>query len=140
MSAAKVSEASSFAEAAGAPTSPTSEVTLFSSIPPYYTASVQDSLTAVHSNYVPAQMEKHLQFLDFNSSGDLIVGASSLTTRYWSGSLWYFKKGVVEEDITNPEMCLTGVDLETGVLDGRFVQDKQMVLWGWTVEGWSWSP
>ena len=75
-----------------------------------------------------AQMEKHLEFLDFNSNGDLIVGASSLTTRYWSGSLWYYRKGVVEEDITNPEMCLTGVDLQTGVLDGRFVQDKQMVL------------
>lgn len=45
------------------------------------------------------------------------------------------EEGVVEEDITNPEMCLTWVDLETGVLDGRFVQDKEMVL-GWTVEGW----
>ena len=85
-------------------------------------------LTAVHSNYVPAQMEKHLQFLDFNTSGDFIVGASSLTTRYWSGSIWYYKQGVVEEDVTNPEMCLTGVDLETDVLDGRFVQEKQVVL------------
>ena len=73
-------------------------------------------------------MEKHLEFLDFNSNGDLIVGASSLTTRYWSGSVWYYRKGVAEEDIINPEMCLTGLDLETGVLDGRFVQDKQMVL------------
>jgi len=88
----------------------------------------EESLTAVHSNYVPAVMEKHLEFLDFNSIGDLIVGASSLTTRYWSGSLWYYRKGVAEEDITNPEMCLTGLDLQTGVLDGRFVQDKQMVL------------
>jgi len=102
--------APSFAEVAGS--SPVSE----------------GSLTPVHSNYVPAQMEKHLEFLDFNSSGDLIVGASSLTTRYWSGSLWYYRQGVAEEDITNPEMCLTGLDLETGVLDGRFVQDKQMVL------------
>jgi len=88
----------------------------------------EESLTLVHSNYVPAQMEKHLEFLDFNSRGDLIVGASSLTTRYWSGSLWYYRKGVVEEDITNPELCLTGVDLETGVMDGRFIQDKQMLL------------
>jgi len=107
--------APSFAEVAGS--SPVSE----------------GSLTPVRSNYaqiayVPAQMEKHLEFLDFNSSGDLIVGASSLTTRYWSGSLWYYRQGVAEEDITNPEMCLTGLDLETGVLDGRFVQDKQMVL------------
>jgi len=105
-----VTSSPSFAEVAGA--SPVSE----------------GSLTAVHSNYVPAQMEKHLQFLDINANGDLIVGASSLTTRYWTGSLWYFKKGVMEEDITNPEMCLTGVDLETGVLDGKFVQDEQMVL------------
>ena len=72
---------------------------------------MQGSLTAVHSNYVPAVMEKHLEFLGFNSSGDLIVGASSLTTRYWSGSLWYYRKGVAEEDLTNPEMCLTGLDL-----------------------------
>jgi len=90
---------------------------------------VDDStLTPVHSNYVPAQMEKHLEFLDFNSMGDLIVGASSLTTRYWTGSLWYYKKGVDPSNATNPEKCLTGVDLETGVVGGRFVQDKQMVL------------
>jgi len=90
---------------------------------------VDDStLTPVHSNYVPAQMEKHLEFLDFNSKGDLIVGASSLTTRYWTGSLWYYKKGVDPINATNPEKCLTGVDLETGVVGGRFVQDKQIVL------------
>ena len=66
---------------------------------------VPDSqLKPVHSNYVPGQvsalnrfnlkitffvqMEKHIEFLDFSNTGDLILGTSSLVTRYWIGQLW----------------------------------------------------
>ena len=77
-------------------------------------------------------MEKHLQFLDFNRNGDLILGSSSLNTRYWTGSLWYYKSGTEPSDVTNPEMCVTGVDMETGVLDGRFVRDDQVGS-GWKI-------
>lgn len=100
----------SFAEIAGA--SPVSEA----------------ALTPVHSNYVPAQIEKHLEFLDFNSHGDLLIGASSLTTRYWTGSIWCFKKGVTENDAINPARCITGLDIGTGVIDGHFIRDKQSVI------------
>ena len=34
------------------------------------------------------QMEKHIEFLDFSKTGDLILGTSSLVTRYWIGQLW----------------------------------------------------
>ena len=82
----------------------------------------------VHSNYVPAQLEKHLQFIDFNSSGDFVVGCSSLNTRYWTGSLWHYRSGTAASDVVNPAKCVTGVDLDTGVLEGRFVRDNQIVL------------
>ena len=82
----------------------------------------------MHSNYVPAQQQKHLQFLDFNKGGDLIMGCSSLNTRYMTGSLWYYKAGTSAGAVTNPEACLTGVDTEAGVMDGRFVREDQVVV------------
>jgi len=88
-------------------------------------------LTPVHSNYVPAQVEKHLDFLDFNSAGDLVVGSSSLNTRYWTGQLWYYTKDRLSEPgspATDPTRCLTGVDMETGVVEGRFLSLTQLVV------------
>ena len=35
----------------------------------------------IHSNYVPAQMDKHLEVLDSPSSGDPVTGSSNLTTK-----------------------------------------------------------
>jgi len=104
--------APSFAEVAGA--SPVSD----------------GSFSVVRSNYVPAQMEKHIEFLDFNSNGDLIVGASSLTTRFWSGSVWYYKDGFKAEEIVNTVGCVTGLDLETGVVDGKFLANSNQFVLG----------
>jgi len=92
---------------------------------------VEAELTPVHSNYVPGQMEKHLDFLDFNSLGDLVVGSSSLVTRYWTGQLWYYSKDRLTEPgspLTDPARSVTGVELETGVMDGRFLTDTQILL------------
>ena len=105
-------------------TSPVSEVILEL----YKKLSDNCLLQGVISNYVPAQQQKHLQFLDFNSAGDLVLGCSSLNTRYWTGSLWYYRAGASPAEVTNPEKCLTGVDLETGVVDGRFVRPDQVVV------------
>jgi len=90
--------------------------------------SVEGAAKHVHSNYVPAQLEKHLQFIDFNTSGDFVVGCSSLNTRYWTGSLWCYKSGTEAGDVVNPDKCLTGLDLETGVFEGRFVREDEVVL------------
>jgi len=87
----------------------------------------EGTFTTVLSNYVPSMMEKHLQFIDFNSGGDLFLGTSSLTTRLWTGSLWYYKAGIEPENI-NCDTCMTGVHTTTGVLDGRFLKDDLMVV------------
>ena len=39
----------------------------------------------IYSNYVPAQMDKHLEVLDFPSSMDLVAGSSNPTTRKRQG-------------------------------------------------------
>jgi len=82
----------------------------------------------VHSNYVPVQQEKHFQLIDFNSKGDVVLGCSSLNTRFWTGSLWYYRSDKEPNQVTDPEQCLTGVDVETGVFDARFLRDDQMVV------------
>ena len=56
------------------------------------------------------------------------MGCSSLNTRYMTGSLWYYKAGTSAGAVTNPEACLTGVDTEAGVMDGRFVREDQVVV------------
>jgi len=87
----------------------------------------EENLTTVLSNYVPSHLEKHLQFLDFNSRGDMLLGTSSLNTRFWTGSLWYYGAGIEPEDI-NSNTCMTGLHTQTGVLDGRFLKDDLMVV------------
>lgn len=79
------------------------------------------SVAVTHSNYVPAQMDKHIEFIDFNSKGQMAIGASCLTGRYWTGSLWQYQD---PHDAPRPEKSLTGVDLHTGVVDGRCIGGK----------------
>jgi len=90
----------------------------------------ESQLKPAHSNYVPAQMEKHIEFLDFSKTGDLILGTSSLVTRYWIGQLWYYAADTLQqnENVTNPAKCLTATDLDTGVVAGRFIAENHMVV------------
>lgn len=90
----------------------------------------ESQLKRVHSNYVPSQMEKHIEFLDFSNSGDLILGTSSLVTRYWIGQLWYYSADTLQpcENVTNPAKCLTATDIDTGVVAGRFIGQNHMVV------------
>lgn len=81
----------------------------------------QKLLAVKHSNYVPAQMDRYIDFIDFSPSGDLTVGASCLTGRYWTGSLWRYRDPALAPA---PEMSVTGVDIDTGVIDGRVVGEK----------------
>lgn len=114
-------------------TSPTSSVAAATHSDDVYdtTSPVSEKvLTPVHSNYIPTQVDKHLEFLDFNSVGDLALGTSSLVSRYWTGQLWYHKASDLGEGnkVTDPDNCLTGLDLDTGVMGGRFVTDQQLLL------------
>ncbi|XP_067004033.2 methylosome protein WDR77 [Anabrus simplex] len=76
---------------------------------------------------VPTQTDKFLDFIQFSSDGHLLLGCSNLTGRYWSGSLWYFLDADAAPDV---EKCLTGVECETGVCDGKFLKDEQRVIVG----------
>lgn len=90
----------------------------------------ESQLKPAHSNYVPAQMEKHIEFLDFSNTGDLILGTSSLVTRYWIGQLWYYSGNILQqcENVTNPAKCLTATEIDTGVVAGRFIGQNHMVV------------
>ena len=88
---------------------------------------MQGHLTTVLSNYVPSHVEKHMQFLDFNSLGELFLGTSSLNTRFWTGALWYYGAGIEPEKVDS-NSCKTGLHTQTGVLDGRFLKDDLVVV------------
>jgi len=66
-------------------------------------------------------MDRYIDFLDFSPNGDLTIGASCLTGRYWTGSLWRYRSASLAPA---PEKSLTGVDIDTGVVDGKVVGEK----------------
>ena len=93
--------------------------------------SPETQLKPVHSNYVPAQVDKHLEFLDFPSSGYLVVGRSSLTTRYWPDQPWYYSRaghGDKVETATDPTICLTGTKLEETAGDTTELEETPKVF------------
>ncbi|XP_076466393.1 methylosome protein WDR77-like [Babylonia areolata] len=75
---------------------------------------------------IPASMDKHLDVLKVHASGGVLVGASSLTGRYWLGSLWYYTNPDLAPDV---DKCTAGVQLEAGLRDAAWV-DAQKVLVG----------
>ncbi|KAL8575588.1 hypothetical protein ACOMHN_059652 [Nucella lapillus] len=75
---------------------------------------------------IPASMDKHLDVLKVHTSGGVLVGASSLTGRYWLGSLWYYTNPDLAPDV---DKCTAGVQLEAGLRDACWV-DAQKVLVG----------
>ena len=57
------------------------------------------------------------------SVGHAILGCSNLTGRFWIGSLWYYRN---PEEGPSVEKALTGVDFENGLVDGFFLDDKNV--------------
>ncbi|KDR20539.1 methylosome protein 50-like [Zootermopsis nevadensis] len=84
-----------------------------------------------YRNYQPAglpvQVEKHLDFIELCDDGFMLLGCSNLTGRLWTGSVWYF---LDPDSAPNVEKCLTGIECETGVSDGKFLEDKQKIIIG----------
>lgn len=89
-----------------------------------------EQVVRVHSNYVPAQMDRHLECVEFSPGGHLLLAASSLNTRYWTGQLWYYTAPTAEDAVTctDPSKCLTGQEMETGVVAARFLSAHQLVV------------
>lgn len=54
-----------------------------------------------------------------------MLGASSLTGRYWYGSLWFYEIAAHGPDV---EKCTAGVQLEAGIDDAIWIdQDKTLI-------------
>lgn len=79
------------------------------------------------SGYVPKSVDRHLQCIQFNEAGRMLLSSSSMTTRYWTGSMWLFDKG---EDAPDVEKCFTGVDLDSGTSAGALFLDDKSILVG----------
>ena len=57
------------------------------------------------------------------SEGHMILGCSNLTGRFWIGSLWYYRD---PSEAPSVEKALTGVDFDNGLVDGFFLDDKNV--------------
>jgi len=75
----------------------------------------------------PAQVETHLDFITFNKGGELLLGCSSLTGRYWGGGLWYYKDPLSAPHI---EKSNAGYELNAGVSVGAFLDGENSFMLG----------
>ncbi|CAL4066479.1 unnamed protein product, partial [Meganyctiphanes norvegica] len=75
----------------------------------------------------PAQVETHLDFITFNKNGELLLGCSSLTGRYWGGGLWYYKDPLSAPHI---EKSSAGYELNAGVAVGAFLDGENAIMLG----------
>ena len=57
------------------------------------------------------------------SEGHMILGCSNLTGRFWIGSLWYYRDPCEAPSV---EKALTGVDFDNGLVDGFFLDEKNV--------------
>ncbi|KAH3735735.1 methylosome protein 50-like [Dreissena polymorpha] len=73
----------------------------------------------------PAAMDRHFEVIQYRKEGGVLLGASSLTGRYWFGSLWYYEDPEVAPDV---DKCTAGVQLEAGLNDACWVDDKRVLV------------
>ena len=55
----------------------------------------------------------------------MILGCSNLTGRFWIGSLWYYRD---PSEAPSVEKALTGVDFDNGLVDGFFLDEKNVSI------------
>ncbi|KAK7086101.1 Methylosome protein 50 [Halocaridina rubra] len=97
---------------------------------PEETAEMQDLTSPQEMEQIdltPCQVEKHLDFITFNKYGKLLMGSSSLTGRYWGGSLWYYENPDLAPDV---EKCTSGYEISSGLADGVFLDDETSIMIG----------
>ncbi|KAK8750183.1 hypothetical protein OTU49_015288, partial [Cherax quadricarinatus] len=78
-----------------------------------------------HLDTTPCQVDKYLDFVAINKNGHLLMGSSSLTGRYWGGSIWYYDDVALAPHV---EKCLVGYEVGSGVADGAFVDDSTIII------------
>lgn len=55
------------------------------------------------------------------------MGSSSLTGRYWGGSVWYYDDPALAPDV---EKCFAGFETSSGVADGAFMDNDKTIIVG----------
>ena len=73
----------------------------------------------------PSPEKQKSRFPCLFSDGGILLGASSLTGRYWLGSLWYYQQPEAAPDV---EKCTAGVQLEAGLSDARWVDNTKVLV------------
>uniref|UniRef100_A0A1B6GR52 Uncharacterized protein n=1 Tax=Cuerna arida TaxID=1464854 RepID=A0A1B6GR52_9HEMI len=98
---------------------------------PNYLIDEPNRVAEVYRNYrptvMPFEVEKRLDFIDISEEGYAILGSSNLSGRYWRGSVWYFKNASLAP---RKESCATGIECESTVCDGKFIDAKKTIIVG----------
>ena len=63
----------------------------------------------------------HNKFILCCLDGHLVLGCCDLTGRLWTGSIWYYRD---PKDAPSVQKALTGVDCDSGCVDGKFIGDR----------------
>lgn len=100
--------------------------------PAQQTAEMQDAGTSPQTTITvpdntPCQVDKYIDFLAVNKHGHLLMGSSSLTGRYWGGSIWYYNDPALAPDV---EKCRAGFETSSGVADGLFMDNDKLIVVG----------
>ncbi|XP_023696890.1 methylosome protein WDR77 [Paramormyrops kingsleyae] len=73
----------------------------------------------------PACMEKHLESVHYRKDGTLLMGASSLSGRCWSGSIWVYRDPT---QCPSEDRCSAGVQTESGISEARWVSERGILV------------
>ncbi|KAK3098735.1 hypothetical protein FSP39_022560 [Pinctada imbricata] len=93
---------------------------MFTVIRPPYFRFLNPSMPNISPSVIKVKVYDNM-----NIDGGVLLGASSLTGRYWFGSLWYCKN---PEDILCLEKCTAGVQLEAGLGDAVWLDDSKVLV------------
>lgn len=74
---------------------------------------------------VPPNIEKHLEFVEISSDGELLLGSSNLNGCYWTGSIWYFLE---PGNAPQREKVYSGLNCDSGICDGKFLSDSKVII------------
>lgn len=70
----------------------------------------------------PGLIHNHIDSIQFDNDGGLLVAASSLTNRYWVGALFYFEE---PEKAPDAEYCTVKHQLDKGVTDVKWIPNAK---------------
>ncbi|KAL1456950.1 hypothetical protein WDU94_001633 [Cyamophila willieti] len=76
-------------------------------------------------NMVPPNIDKHLEFVEISSDGELLLGSSNLNGCYWTGSIWYFLE---PGNAPQREKVYSGLNCDSGICDGKFLSENKVII------------